>query len=406
LIIIQSIRIIYKIFVGMASAPHLASLLSTLVREHILRTPIRFVLVVPVLLLAAACSEKTPTTPTPPVVTAPVLTAPALDAPSDDQQLTTLRPELTVRNGTSSQTAGTRTYEFQIADNTGFAPLAAAQAGIAENAGGKTSFTPTQDLQPTTRMYWRARMVQGTTNSDWSATGKFKTRLVGFNRPGALFDPLVNGETIGTIGGSSNITWIPGQGIRLNDALAYVVYDLPQVVLTGELSVEVTGLGPGGPCCKVRVFSIIDRVGALSSSSPYSMNAQYRGVNGNPDNCICFKSIFGNNALGLEPTTAQRLGMSFVLDPSKVYLWRGVWTRDSYRLIVREGGATGPLVYDFGIQSPQANWNPSKMFAFLGTDNGRFDVLDGTLRGITLRNLWVGSTPRPSSLGSATAPVP
>jgi len=255
-------------------------------------------------------------------------------------------------------------------------------------------------------MYWRARMVQGTTNSDWSATGKFKTRLVGFNRPGELYDPLVQGETIGTIGGSGNITWMPEQGIRLNDALAFVVYDLPQVVPTGELSVEVTGLAPGGPCCKVRVFSILDRVGALSSSSPYSMNAQYRGVNGNPDNCICFKAVFGNNALGLEPTTAQRLGMSYVLDPSKVYLWRGVWTRDSYRLIVREGGATGPLVYDFGIQSRQANWNPSKMFAFLGTDNGRFDVLDGTLRGITLRNLWVGSTPRPSSLGSAIAPVP
>ena len=224
------------------------------------------------------------------------MTAPALDTPTDDEQLSTLRPELTVKNGTTNQPTGTRTYEFQIADNTGFSPVAISGTGIAENAAGKTSFTPAQDLQPTTRMYWRARMVQGTTNSDWSATGKFKTRLVGFNRPGELYDPLVNGETIGSIGGSGNITWMPGQGIRLNDALAYVVYDLPQVVLTGELSVEVSGLGPGGPCCKVRVFSILDRVGVLSSSSSYSMNAQYRGVNGNPDNCICFKSIFGNNA--------------------------------------------------------------------------------------------------------------
>jgi hypothetical protein len=45
------------------------------------------------------------------------------------------------------------------------------------------------------------------------------------------------------------------------------------------------------------------------------------------------------------------------------------------------------------------------MFAFLGTDNGRFDQKDGTLRGITLRNLWVGSTPRPNTLGNAVAPV-
>jgi len=363
-------------------------------------------LVLIVVACATACSKSkaAPTAPTP--APPPQLTAPALDTPTDDEQLSTLRPELTVKNGTTNQPTGTRTYEFQIADNTEFSPVAITGTGIAENGLGKTSFTPPQDLQPTTRMYWRARMVQGTTNSDWSATGKFKTRLVGFNRPGELYDPLVHGETIGSIGGSGNITWIPGEGIRLNDALAFVVYDLPQVLLTGELSVEVTGLRPGGPCCKVRVFSILDRVGALSSSSPYSMNAQYRGVNGNPDNCICFKAVFGNNALGLEPTTSQRLGMSYLLDPSKVYLWRGVWTRDSYRLIVREGGATGPLVYDFGTQSRQVNWNPSKMFAFLGTDNGRFDVLDGTLRGITLRNLWVGSTPRPSSLGSAIAAVP
>lgn len=374
-------------------------------KERKLRKSTMYLLVLPVVLVAACSKDKTPTAPTPAAAVAPTLTAPALDAPSDDQQLSTLRPDLVVRNGTSNQTTGTRTYEFQIADNPGFSPVAITGTAIAENASGKTTFTPPQDLQPTTRLYWRARMTQGTTNSDWSATGKFKTRVVGFNRPGELFDPLVNGETIGTIGGSNNITWIPGQGIRLNDALAYVVYDLPQVVLAGELSVEVTGLGPGGPCCKVRVFSISDRVGALASSSPYSMNAQYRGVNGNPDNCICFKSIFGNNALGLEPTTAQRLTMSHVLNPSTMYLWRAVWTRDSYRVIVREGGATGPLVYDFGIQSPQANWNPSKMFAFLGTDNGKFDVLDGTLRGITLSNLWVGSTPRPSSLGSALRPA-
>jgi len=370
----------------------------------LLRLP-KICLVLIVVVGATACSKSNaaPAAPTPPP---PQLTAPALDTPSDDEQLSTLRPELTVKNGTTNQPTGTRTYEFQIADNTAFAPVAVSGTGVAENAGGKTSFTSPQDLQPTTRMYWRARMVQGTTNSEWSATGKFKTRLAGFNRPGELYDPLVHGETIGIVGGSGNITWVPGEGVRLNDALAYVVYDLPQVLLTGELSVEVTGLRPGGPCCKVRVFSILDRLGGLSSSSPYSMNAQYRGVNGNPDNCICFKAIFGNNALGLEPTTSQRLGMSYLLDPSKVYLWRGVWTRDSYRLIVREGGATGPLVYDFAIQSAQANWNPSKMYAFLGTDNGRFDVLDGTLRGITLRNLWVGSTPRPNTLGNAIAPAP
>jgi hypothetical protein len=356
--------------------------------------------VLPVLLVVA-CSNETAAPLTPGTAGA---AGPALDTPADDQQLDTLRPVLTVVNSTATAGSGPRTYEFQISPDSAFATTMVSRAGVPEGTTGKTSFTVDQDLPATSRLYWRARLTRGTSSSDWSATGRFRTKPVGRNIAGELFDPLTAGETVGRIVGST--TWIPGQGIRLNDARAYVVYDLPQVLLTGELSVEVTGLGPGGPCCKPRVFSILDQVGALSSSSQYSMNAQYRGVNGNPDNCICFKAIFGNNAVGLEPTTAQRQGLSVVLDPSKTYLWRGVWTRDSYRLIVREGGETGPLVYDFGIQSAQANWNPSKMFAFLGTDNGQFDTADGTLRGITLRNLWVGRTPRPSSLGSATAPVP
>jgi hypothetical protein len=109
-------------------------------------------LVLAIVLLAAACSKSksAPTAPTPP---APLqLAAPALDAPSDDQQLRTLRPELIVRNGTSSETAGARSYEFQIADNTGFAPVGVTGTGVAENAGGKTSFTPTQDLRRPLRL--------------------------------------------------------------------------------------------------------------------------------------------------------------------------------------------------------------------------------------------------------------
>jgi hypothetical protein len=352
-----------------------------------------------VLFFAAACTESAaPLNPG-----TPGATGPTLDSPSDDQQLDTLRPTLTIVNSTATAGTGARTYEFQIARENTFESIFLSKIGVAEGTTGKTSLVVDQDLPSTARLYWRARLTRGTSSSDWSATGRFRTKPVGRNIPGELFDPLTAGETVGRIVGST--TWIPGQGIRLNDALAYVVYDLPQVLLTGELSVEVTGLGPGGPCCKPRVFSILDQVGALSSSSPYSMNAQYRGVNGGPENCICFKAVFGNNAVGLEPTTTQRQGMAHVLDPAKTYLWRGVWTRDSYRLIVREGGATGALIYDFGVQSAQANWNPSKMFAFLGTDNGRFDQADGTLRGITLRNLWVGSGPRPSSLGSATAPA-
>ena len=100
-----------------------------------------------------------------------------------------------------------------------------ARRGVAENTGGKTSFQPDQDLQPTTRYYWRARLVQGTAQSEWSAAMTFKTKLVGYNRAGELYDPLIHGETVGDRIGSTD--FIPGKGLRVNSNTSYIRYLLP-----------------------------------------------------------------------------------------------------------------------------------------------------------------------------------
>ena len=164
------------------------------------------------------------------------------------------------------------------------------------------------------------------------------------------------------------------------------------------MSVEATGLNPGGPCCKPRIFSILDRQNAIASASKYSFNVQYRGAGGAPDNCITFKAILGDNANSVEPD--DRFANTFILDPSKVYLWSAFWTPTSFRLVVREGGATGPVLFDDreNATSGTTNWNPPQMFAFLGTNNGAYVQYDGTRAGMTLRNLWVSSSPRPSTL--------
>ncbi len=88
---------------------------------------------------AATCGKSTPASP---IVGGATLTAPAASAPADQAQLVTLRPTLTVTNGTSD-TAGGKTYEFQVSDksdfstttNTGAFPVLARQTGITESAG-------------------------------------------------------------------------------------------------------------------------------------------------------------------------------------------------------------------------------------------------------------------------------
>src|SRR5262245_1436334 len=363
------------------------------------------------LILACAVSgcsggSKSPTSPTPGPAAPPTLTKPAADFPADGAQLDNVRPTMTVVNGTSNQT-GTRTYDFEIADNSTFSVSATAASistsAIVEDPSGKTNFTPGQDLLAGTTYYWHARLVQGTTKSDWSETRSFKTRLVGYNKPGGLFDPLTNGETVGSIGGSGNVTWMPGQGIRMNDQLAYVVYQLPQVFSSGEMSVEATGLGPNGSPGKGRVFSILDRLGVLSSSAKYSINVQYRGVGGAPDNCIAWKAILGDNSRSVEPNTDERYQAALILDPSKVYLFQAFWTPTSVRVVVRDGGTTGPVVYDHREDgdSRYNNWNPAVMYAFLGTNNATYTGVDGSRVGATFRNFWVGSSARPATLGTA-----
>jgi hypothetical protein len=363
---------------------------------------------------AGACGSKSsPAAPTP-VSTGPKLTAPTADSPADGAAIGSFRPTLVVRNGTSDQ-RGDRQYEFQISDRSDFssAPasvshaftVVARQTGVPEGAGGTTSYTPDFDLQPTTRLYWRARLQQGTTASEWSAMRNFTTPIAGYNRAGELYDSLVSGSTVGVPVGST--TFLPGKGIRVNDGNSYVRYQLAQPIDNGEFSMEVEGLSPNGPGPKLKVFSMSDGTGDVYRSN-YLLVAQYRGGGGNPDNCIAFKALLGDPALKLEPDLGTRLAGVMMLDPSRAYFWKGTWS-NGFRLVVQEG-VNGRTLYNFGLTLADINapvsgtYNPSPHFAYLGANNGPFGEEDGSWPGAVYRNVWIGRGPRPQSLGSALLP--
>jgi hypothetical protein len=350
-------------------------------------------LLLAIVLLLDACT-KNPASPSSTSSTSPQLTAPVLDSPGNDEQMNSVRPTLTVRNSTSDQ-SGARTYEFQISTSNSFSPIAAARTGVAEDTSGKTSFTPDTELQSTTAFYWRVRATQGTTNSDWSATGKFKTKLVGYNSPGELYDPLIFGETVGTPFGST--TFIPGKGIKLNSATSYVSYHLPQTVARGEFSMEIEGLYSGGPAGKPRIFSMQDGIGLLTLSK-YQMNVQYRGLPGNPDNCIAFKAVWGDEDVKLEPELHERLQSVVSLDPSRTYFWQATWDARTFRVVVRDGGVNGPVIYDRAKTSPAGYgpYAPSPHYAYLGANEAAGGGEDGTFPGITIRNVWLSDKPRPA----------
>lgn len=357
-------------------------------------------------LFAAACGEKkTATAPTP---AAPTVQAPALEAPAADTQLDTLRPTLSVRNATSDQT-GTRTYEFQISDNNSFSASNASNVpgfvsavtatGVSEGSG-VTTWTPSQDLQPTTVFYWRARASQGTGVSSWSATGTFKSKLVGFNRAGELYDPLIHGETVGEVVGSA--TFIPGKGVQINNGTSHLRYRLAQTVPSGEFSMDVEGLRANAPGDKAKVFGMSDGQGDFITND-YRVDIQYRGTTGVPPNAIQWRVIYGDADdldVRYEPDTARRFASVFMLNPATTYHWKFTWG-SNIRLVMKEGGVNGNTLYDFGMASPRGRYDPPQHYAYLGAPVGRSGNESASIAGTIYRNVWIANRPRPESLGSA-----
>jgi hypothetical protein len=357
--------------------------------------------------LAACSSDSEPSSPTQPGSV--TLTAPALTTPASNQQLDTLRPTLTVRNATSSG-QGARTYEFQISDTTAFTSAltsnvtgfaaTVSQGGVAEGTGGTTSFTPSQDLQPTTVFFWRARAVQGASTGPWSEAGRFRSKLMGFMRAGELYDPLIHGETVGERVGST--TFVAGKGLQINDGVSFVRYRLPQRITGGEFSMDVEGLRANGPGDKAKVFGMQDGDGDFITND-YRIDIQYRGTAGSPPNAIQWRVIYGDADdldVRYEPDTAKRFASVFLLDPATTYHWKFNWG-SSVRLQMISGGLGGTPLYDFGVSTPRGVYNPPNHVAYLGAPVGRSGNEAASIPGTIYRNVWLANRPRPDSLGSA-----
>jgi hypothetical protein len=350
-------------------------------------------------------APQAPTPPpvvTPPPPAAPVLTKPTADGPAENEQLQTLRPTVRVTNATADQ-SGTRTYEFQISDDPEFQPtniagpyrLVSAQAGIAEGGDGKTSFEVPAELQPTTRFYWRARARQGTTDGPWSDVATFRTRIMGYNRAGELYDPLTNGSTIGSPEG--NVSFAPGRGVVLNDNNARVRYVLPQTISAGSFSLEADGIQNFTPGDKTKMLSMYDGNGDITTSD-WRVTVEKRD-----EGRVAWRFIAGETDSEHQIETvgnAERVRINF--NPNVTYFWRATWGNNFFNVHIKEGGENGAAIYDFGKPVPGV-YRPSPHHAFLGSPIGRGGPNDASVVGVYFRNVFIGSGTRPKPLSLGTA---
>jgi hypothetical protein len=158
--------------------------------------------------------------------------------------MNSLRPTLTVTNAVATGSVGNVTYRFEVSEENTFPANSRTlvQEGVLQGPT-TTSWTPGTDLIPNLPYYWRARATNGTTTSEYSRLESFKTQNVGYRNGNNIYDPMTNGQTVGTQSGGSLVVgkgWIANQ---LSDA---IIYDIPTSP-SAKLEFDVLGVDPDEP---------------------------------------------------------------------------------------------------------------------------------------------------------------
>lgn len=351
-------------------------------------------LVAAVGLLAAAlgCSDKSPSPAAPssaPVaaddtsaaadgstlkVPAPVQTAPANGA-ALEQFETTLR----VNSVTALYTTATQfAYRFQLLLN-----------GQVVREFRTSAFTEwkVNDLDVNLTYGWRARAEQGQAFGPWSPTWTFKTPDIpqGYIAGGEVYDPLWNGKTVGTINGPTR--FVPDVGIQMLDFSSNVEYALGQSLTAGEISLLVTNAPAQTDGVKTKIMSMREGRSDITTNRR-RFTIEKRG--GHVPGQIGWRII--TNVEEVSAVGPERVSRNFMAD--RTYLWTARWGNGVFNLQIREGGASGPVIYNFG-KGYSGVYDPDPHMAYIGAPVGRGGPGDATVPGMIVRQLWISSRPRP-----------
>ncbi len=334
--------------------------------------------------VATACSRKA-ATPTSPTAAAPTsanaatdgstLKAPAPSAvsPANNVQVAEQQPTLTA-SSSSTRTGRPVQYEFEVFNE--------ANTKVAGSVEPGPSFTVPAPLEFGKFHSWRVRGVLEGAFTAWSSFARFRAAEGAYLRGNEVRDPLTNGFTVGTPVG---VTFIPGQGARLETKSSYIEYVLQAPLVDGEWSAEMTNVGNGGETFKTKVFSMMQGDGVNVTENAYRVTLDKRPSVNNGD----FR--FSMRSRGRDAGEPNAGGNSW--SRANVYLFKFEWRGGRADASVFDGGASGFLKARTGTNY-RAPYEPTPHIVRLGSVGGRGG--DDTLPGVIVRNVWVSANPRPA----------
>lgn len=347
---------------------------------------------------AVACSDS-PDSPAAPAGTPPASGNAAPDgstlkvsAPTPQSPVNNAQPQtLMLVAGTSAPLFANGnppalTYEFQVLTTGG--TVVNACTTTASPAGNRVSASPSCALEFDTNYRWRVRARLGAAVGPWSEA-TFKSPAGGFLNEQGVYDPLINGTTVGEIVG--DVTFIPGVGVRLNNAESHIRYPLPRTIVQGEFSLVVTGVATNTEGDKTKIMGMSEGLSDIVTNDR-RMTVEKRG---NPEGIVAWRFISRDDQVDTEG--AEREFVPF--DENLPYLWTATWRDQFFNVEIQRGGGSGESIYSKGKHYDGA-YDPNPHFAFIGSPIGRSGPTAATVPGMIVRHVWISANPRPAGLPS------
>jgi hypothetical protein len=349
------------------------------------------------LALAMACSKQSasPSSPSgaPPVDTqasadgstlkasAPELQSPINNSkPEGGVMLTVANARLKYGSGADSQFG----YQFEVYNA---ANVRVAQSPVIPSGSGTTSYGVTAALEADQAYSWQARAVYHGEIGPWSSRGTFiAPQSDGYIRGNELYDPLINGKTIGNTNGP--VTFVPGVGIRLESQLSYVSYQLESPLTEGEFSILVTDMSTNTDGDKTKLFAMGEGYGDIVTNNR-RMTVEKRG---DPPGVVAWRFISHGDQVDTEG--AERQAVQF--DANQSYFWQATWRSNFFRLVIQEGGVGGRTIYDKGKHFAGRAYDPNPHVIYLGAPVGRSGPAGASVDHVTIRQVWVSGRERPA----------
>jgi hypothetical protein len=311
--------------------------------------------------------------------------APTLQSPTKGVKLEAgATVTLVVGNSSAKFAAGTPlSYRFQVFSAGGALVY---NSPLVNGGSGTTSHAVTATLDGDQTYQWQARAEYNGAVGPWSGRESFIAPVNdGYIKADELYDPLINGKTVGEIHGP--VTFIPGVGVKLETLVSYISYQLPQTLLEGEYSLIVSGMPANTKGGKTKLFAMAQGYDDIVTNDR-RFTVEKRG---DPPGIVAWRVITHDDQIDTEG--AEREFVDF--QAAQTYFWRATWRNNFFNLLINEGGASGRRIYEKGKGWHGRPYDPNPHVVYVGAPVGRSGPDGASVQGAIIRQVWVSNRPRP-----------